>query len=178
MEVKFENCSTLDKGALLAMNLRNRNPVFTAAAAVMSVYFIYSGIRSALAGSPLSLLTALLYTAILAGFWFALPRVQAALEYRRNQVAYGRDARCITKFYADRFSVENLAANKTLNIAYTHIRKVSEDERYVFLLLDSRVVSLVDKDGFIRGSAGDFSAFIRSKAVNTSRSGGKPDNAL
>ena len=35
MEILFENCCTLTKEALLAMNRRNRNPVFTAAVIVI-----------------------------------------------------------------------------------------------------------------------------------------------
>ena len=178
MEFTFENCSTLSRDALLAMNLRNRNPVYTTATVVVGVYFLYYGVRSAIEGSMSALLTGLLCALLLAAFWYFLPRMQAGIEYKRNQIAYGRDAKCITKFYDERFSVENLAANKTLNISYNRIRKVSEDERYLFLLLDSRVIALVEKSGFLRGTAEDFGAFIRKKAVNTRRGGGKPDNTL
>jgi hypothetical protein len=57
--------------------------------------------------------------------------------------------------------------------------RVAEDERYIFLLLDTRVISPVDKTDFIGGTAEDFLPFITAKAVNTKRGGGdKPDNAL
>ena len=95
MELKFENTSTLDKNALLTMNLSSRNPVFTAAVLVVSVYFLFSAVRSAIGGALSGLLTGLLYTLILAGFWYLLPRAQASLEYRRNSMAYSRDPKCI-----------------------------------------------------------------------------------
>ena len=104
--------------------------------------------------------------------------MQAWFEYRKNLAAYGRDAKCITKFYADRFVVENLTRGKESSIPYVRIRKVSEDERYIFLLLDTRVILPVDKQDFIQGSAEDFAEFIKQRAVNTTRRGGKPDNAL
>ena len=75
--------------------------------------------------------------------------------------------------------VENLTNGTTASIAYGRIRKVAEDERYVFLLLDTRVISPVDKTDFIGGTAEEFMPFITAKAVNTKRGGsGKPDNAL
>jgi hypothetical protein len=74
--------------------------------------------------------------------------------------------------------VENLTNGKIASIPYTRIRKVAEDERYVFLLLDTRVISPVDKTDFIGGKAEDFVPFITATAVNTRRGGGKPDNTL
>ena len=178
MEVKFENCCTLTKEALLAMNRRNRNPVFTAAVIVLCAAYLVNGIRAAALGYPTGLILPLLFAAVLGAFAYFLPNMQAAVEYRKNAMAFGREARCITKFYDDRFVVENLTNGKTASIPYTRIRKVAEDERYVFLLLDTRVISPVDKTDFISGSAEDFMPFITAKAVNTRRGGGKPDNTL
>ena len=97
----------------------------------------------------------------------------------RLLAAFGRDARCITKFYDDRFVVENLTTGKEASIPYARIRKVAEDERYVFLLLDTRIISPVDKSDFINGSAEDFAEFIKAKAVNTvRRRADKPERTL
>ena len=180
MEVLFENCCTLTKDALLAMNRRNRNPVFTAAVVVLCAAYLVNGARAALAGYPAGLIWPLVFALVLGAFACFLPNMQAWLEYRKNLAAFGRDARCITKFYADRFEVENLTTGKTASIPYVRIRKVAEDERYVFLLLDTRIISPVDKSDFITGTAEDFSPFIRDKAVNTARrSGGdKPEVTL
>jgi len=169
MELKFENCCTLTREALLAMNRKNQNPVFLAAVVVLSVAYIVNGVRGAIAGYPSALIMPVLFAAILGLFARFLPDMQAGAEYRKNLRAYGRDARCITKFYDDAFEVENLTAGNSARIPYTRIRKVAEDDRYVFLLLDTRVISPVDKTDFINGSAEDFSAFIRQKAENTTR---------
>ena len=179
MEVKFENCCTLTKDALLAMNRKNQNPLFRAAVAVMCVSFLYSGVRSAMAGYPSALIAPAIAAAALGCFAYFLPRIQVFIEYNKNLVAFGREAKCITKFYDDKFVVENLTNGTTASISYGRIRKVAEDERYVFLLLDTRVISPVDKTDFIGGTAESFMPFITAKAVNTKRGGGdKPDNAL
>lgn len=178
MEILFENCCTLTKGALLAMNRKNRNPVFTAAAVVICAAYLVNGIRSAAAGYPAGLIAPILCAVLLGAFAYFLPNMQAFFEYRKNLAAFGRDARCITKFYDDRFVVENLTNGKNASISYARIRKVAEDERYIFLLLDTRIISPVDKGEFLQGTAEDFAEFIRLKAVNTKRGGGKPDNAL
>ena len=178
MEVLFENCCTLTKDALLAMNRKNRNPVFTAAVFVLCAYYIVNCIRSAIAEYPRGMIVSLVCAAALALFGYFLPNLQAWFEYRKNLMAFGRDAKCITKFYDDKFVVENLTNGKTAPIPYARIRKVAEDERYVFLLLDTRIISPVDKSDFLTGSAEDFADFIRARAVNTTRRGGKPDNTL
>lgn len=178
MEVKFENCCTLTKDALMSMMRRNRNPVFTAAAAVLCLAFVVNAIRAAMAGFLSDMISQLVGAAALGLFAYFLPNMQAWFEYRKNLAAFGRDARCITKFYDDRFSVENLTNGKTSSIPYARIRKVAEDERYIFLLLDTRIISPVDKNDFLTGSAEDFAEFIRMKAVNTTRRGGKPEVTL
>ena len=178
MDVLFENCCSLTKEALLAMNRRNRNPVFTAAVFVICAAYIVNGIRSAIEGYSSGLIAPLICAVVLGVFGYFLPNLQAWFEYRKNLLAFGRDARCITKFYDDKFVVENLTTGKTASISYSRIRKVSEDERFVFLLLDTRIISPVDKNDFIQGSAEDFSEFIRARAVNTTRRGGKPERTL
>lgn len=178
MEIKFENCCTLTKSALVAMNRKSRSPLFLATVVVLCLSYLYSGVRSAIAGYPSALIAPVVAAAALGAFAYFLPRVQAAIEYRKNLVAFGREARCITKFYEDKFVVENLSNGKTSPISYARIRRVAEDERYVFLLLDTRIISPVDKTDFIKGTAEDFLPFISAKAVNTTRRGGKPDNAL
>ena len=178
MEVKFENCCSLTKDALLSMNRSNRNPVFTVTAIVLCAAFVVNGIRAAMAGYYIGLISPLLCAAVLGLFTFFLPNMQAWFEYRKNLAAFGRDARCITKFYDDRFTVENLTTGKTASIPYARIRKISQDERYVFLLLDTRIISPVDKQDFINGSEEEFMPFISAKAINTKRRGSKPENTL
>ncbi len=178
MEIKFENCCTLTKDALLAMNRKNRNPVFTAAVVVLCAAYLVNGARAAIAGYPSGLIAPVIAAVVLGSFAYFLPNMQAWFEYRKNLAAFGRDAKCITKFYDDRFVVENLTNGKVSPISYGRIRKVAEDERYVFLLLDTRIISPVDKNDFISGTAEDFADFIRARAVNTTRQKGKPDNTL
>lgn len=178
MEVKFENCCTLTKDALVAMNRKSRNPVFTAAVIVLCAYYVVNAIRSAIAEYHRGIIVSLICAAVLGTFGYFLPNILAWFEYRKNLTAFGRDARCITKFYDDRFVVENLTTGKDASIPYTRIRKVAEDERYVFLLLDTRIISPVDKNDFINGTAEDFAEFIRARAVNTTRRGGKPEGTL
>ena len=178
MELRFENCCTLTKDALLAMNRKNRNPVFTAAVIVLCAAYLVNGVRAAAAGYPTGLIAPVVCAVVLGSFAYFLPNMQAWFEDRKNLAAFGRDAKCITKFYDDRFVVENLANGKVSPIPYARIRKVAEDERYVFLLLDTRIISPVDKNDFLTGDAESFSDFIRVKAVNTKRQKAKPDNTL
>ena len=179
MELRFENCCTLTKEALLAMNRKNRNPVFTAAVVVLCAAYLVNGVRAAMAGYPTGLIAPIACAVVLGVFAYFLPNLQAWFEYRKNLAAFGRDARCITKFYDDRFVVENLTTGKEASIPYARIRKVAEDERYVFLLLDTRIISPVDKSDFINGSVEDFAEFIKAKAVNTvRRRADKPERTL
>ena len=147
MEVKFENCCTLTKDALLAMNRKSRNPVFVAAVIVLCVAYLVNGVRAAIAGYPGALILPLVSAVVLGAFAYFLPNMQTALEYRKNLVAFGREAKCITKFYDDKFVVKNLTNGTTASISYGRIRKVAEDERYVFLLLDTRVYALYHGQG-------------------------------
>ena len=64
MELRFENCCTLTKEALLAMNRQNRNPVFTAAVIVLCTAYLVNGIRSAAAGYPSGLIAPLVCAAV------------------------------------------------------------------------------------------------------------------
>lgn len=178
MEVKFENCCTLTKDALLAMMRRSRNPVFTAAVFVLCAAYLVSGVRAAINGYPSGLIAPIVAALVLGSFAYFLPNLQAWFEYRKNLAAFGRDASCITKFYDEKFVVENLTNGKVSPISYARIRRVAEDERYFFLLLDTRIISPVDKNDFITGTAESFSDFIRAKAVNTVRRREKPDNTL
>ena len=178
MELKYENCCTLTKDALLSMNRSNRNPVFTAAVFVLCAAYLVNGVRSAVAGYPSGLIAPVICAVVLGTFAWFLPNLQTFFEYRKNAIAYGRDAKCITKFYDDKFVVENLTADKTANISYGRIRKVTEDGNYIFLLLDTRIIAPVDKNDFLSGTAEEFLGFIRSKAVNTARGKGKPENTL
>ena len=178
MEILFENCCTLTKDALLAMNRKNRNPVFTVAVFVICTAYLVNGVRSAAAGYPTGLIAPIVCAVILGAFAYFLPNFQTFFEYRKNLAAFGRDARCITKFYDEKFVVENLTNGKNASISYSRIRKVSEDENYIFLLLDTRIISPVDKHEFLQGTAEDFAEFIQRKAVNTKRGGGKPENTL
>ncbi|MBQ3480935.1 MAG: YcxB family protein [Oscillospiraceae bacterium] len=179
MEVKFENCCTLTKEALLAMNRKNRNPVFTAAVVVLCAAYLVNGIRAAMAGYPTGLIAPLVCAVVLGVFAVFLPNMQAWFEYRKNLAAFGRDARCITKFYDDRFVVENLTTGKEASIPYVRIRKVAEDDRYIFLLLDTRIISPVDKSDFLNGTAEEFAEFIKARAVNTvRRRSDKPEGTL
>ena len=178
MELKFENCCTLTKDALRAMNRSNRNPVFTAAVIVLCAAYLVNGVRAAIAGYPSGLVAPILCALVLGAFARFLPDLQTFFEYRKNQAAYGRDAKCITKFYDDKFVVENLTTGKEANISYGRIRKVTEDTDFFFLLLDTRIIAPVDKRDFLNGTPEDFGAFIRARATNTSRRGGKPENTL
>ena len=178
MELKFENCCTLDRAALLAMNRCSRNPVFTAAAIVIGAAYLFNGVRAAIAGYPAGLIAPVICAALLGLFAYYLPNMQASAEFRKNRAAYGRDANCITKFYEDKFVVENLSSGRTTSIPYARIRKVTESEDFYFLLLDTRIISPVDKRDFLVGTAEGFGEFIRAKATNTTRRGAKPDNAL
>ena len=179
MELRFENCCKLKKEAMLAMNGKNRTPDFTAAVVVLCAAYLVNGVRAAMAGYPTGLIAPIACAVVLGVFAYFLPNLQAWFEYRKNLAAFGRDARCITKFYDDRFVVENLTTGKEASIPYARIRKVAEDERYVFLLLDTRIISPVDKSDFINGSAEDFAEFIKAKAVNTvRRRADKPERTL
>ncbi|HAJ66521.1 MAG TPA: hypothetical protein DCM61_08115, partial [Clostridiales bacterium] len=89
MEVKFENCCTLTKDALLAMNRKSRNPVFVAAVIVLCVAYLVNGVRAAIAGYPGALILPLVSAVVLGAFAYFLPNMQTALEYRKNLVAFG-----------------------------------------------------------------------------------------
>ena len=72
MELRFENCCTLTKEALLAMNRKNRNPVFTAAVIVLCAAYLVNGVRAAMAGYPTGLIAPIACAVVLGVFAYQI----------------------------------------------------------------------------------------------------------
>lgn len=163
MEIRFENCCTLTKETLLAMHRRSRNAVFVTAVIVICAAYIINGVRGVIAGYPLAILPPLLCAAALGAFAYFLPNIFAWVENRRNLRKFGREPRCITKFYDEKFVVENITASSTVNVYYTRVVNIVEDADYIFIMLDNKSIAPMDKRDFITGTPGELLKFLDSR---------------
>ena len=163
MELKFENCCTMTKSALLAMHRRSRNIVFVAAVIVICLAYIVNGVRGVLAGYPTAIISPLACAVVLGVFAYFLPNIFAAIENRKNMRKFGREPKCITKFYDEKFVVENITAGSTVNVYYTRVVNIVEDARYIFIMLDNKSIAPVDREDFISGTPEGLLEFLDSR---------------
>ena len=163
MELKFENCCSLTKETLLAMQRKSRNPIFLAAVIVLCVAYIVNGVRDVIAGYPEAMILPLVFSAALGLFAYFLPNILASVENRKNVRKYGREPKCITKFYDEKFVVENITAGSTVNVYYTRVVNFVQDERYIFIMLDNKSIAPLDKQDFITGTAEELMSFLETR---------------
>ncbi len=79
---------------------------------------------------------------------------------------YGSTPEGQTHFYDDCLVSTNSADKSEIKIDYRRIIKVKQSKNLYLLIMKQKIVIMVDKNGFEKGTGEEFEQFIKSKAVN------------
>ena len=92
-------------------------------------------------------------------------RYSATKKYLQLQQLYHGEAESVTSFYEDCFTVHQLQDGSNLTINYSQIAKVFESKKIFFLMLSTHIGFMLEKQGFVGTTVGEFGRFIRVRAV-------------
>lgn len=73
---------------------------------------------------------------------------------------------CDTMFYDDHLLSVSITSKEELNLNYAKIKKVKQSRNLYLLILNNKIVVMVDKNRFEKGTCEEFEKFIKEKAVN------------
>ncbi len=79
---------------------------------------------------------------------------------------YNKIPESLTYFYDDRIKTINLTNNAELELEYNKIVKLKQTKNLYLLILNKKLVVMVDKNSFEKGTSDEFEKFIVSKAIN------------
>lgn len=85
---------------------------------------------------------------------------------KRLLLLYNEIPESATYFYDDYLLTTNEKTNGELKLDYDKIIKVKQSQNLYLLILKERLVVMVDKNRFEKGTCEEFEEFIKSKAVN------------
>ena len=100
----------------------------------------------------------MLITALYLVIYFVLPR----FKLKKSPLL---DAVCIVTFTDEKIIIDAETAHSTesVEIKYSGIVKVMEDDEYFYLFRTKNNANIIDKNGFITGNAEAFKDFLRGK---------------
>lgn len=110
-----------------------------------------------------SILIGVLAALLIVLVW-ALPYLAAKKEADKQLEVCHRVPETLSQFYDDEFRFTNLTVHTELSIRYQQISRVIETEHLYLLWLPKKLFFMVRKDGFTKGDADAFIAFLQSKA--------------
>lgn len=167
MEALFINKFKHTKENLIEMN-RSYNGikifilriVLFAAFLILSAFWIFElyDIISGIATLVLGIIFAALPTIV--------DRYKAGKEEKRLLILYNEIPESTTYFNDDHLFSTSETTNGELKIEYNKIIKVKQSRNLYLLILKERLVVMVDKNRFEKGSCEDFEEFIKAKAIN------------
>lgn len=73
---------------------------------------------------------------------------------------------CETMFYDEHLFSVGITSKEEINIKYTKIKKIKQSKNLYLLILGNKMVIMVDKKRFEKGTCEEFEKFIKEKAVN------------
>lgn len=79
---------------------------------------------------------------------------------------YNEIPESITHFYDDRLVSTSLTNKSEISVEYDKIIKLKQTKNLYLLTLKEKIILMVDKNGFEKGTCEEFEEFIVSKAVN------------
>ncbi len=95
-----------------------------------------------------------------------LDRYKISKDEKRLILLYDEIPESTTCFYDDHLLSKSETTNGELNLEYKKIIKVKQSRNLYLLILKERLVVMVDKNRFEKGTCEEFEEFIKSKAVN------------
>ncbi len=113
-------------------------------------------------------------TAVLLGIigivfsFYPTARIYIFAKRREKQFIelYDTVPECETVFYDEYLFSVGITSKEELNINYTKIKKVKQSKNLYLLILGNKIVVMVDKNRFEKGTCEEFEEFIKKKAVN------------
>lgn len=113
-------------------------------------------------------------TAVLLGIigivfsFYPTARIYIFAKRREKQFIelYDTVPECETVFYDEYLFSVGITSKEELNINYTKIKKVKQSKNLYLLILGNKIVVMVDKNRFEKGTCEEFEEFIKNKAVN------------
>lgn len=134
--------------------------VLFAAFLILSAFWIFElyDIISGIATLVLGIIFAVLPTIV--------DRYKAGKEEKRLLILYNEIPESTTFFNDDHLFSTSETTNGELKLEYNKIIKVKQSKNLYLLILKERLVVMVDKNRFKKGTCEEFEEFIKSKAVN------------
>lgn len=137
-------------------------------AAAYFAILIYGGRQLIIAPSVINTLLTILCTAMLAYYVYislTAERRLLKLTVSRMIEQYNGFAKTHLMFCSDKITMERSDSGR-VHIDYSRIRKITQADGLYLLWLEKTMILPVDKNGFEKGTAEEFEAFIRAAAPN------------
>ncbi len=85
---------------------------------------------------------------------------------KQQMVLYNKVIESETFFYDDELKSLYVGSGNEITLEYSKIRKIKQSKNLYLLILEKRLVVMVDKRRFEKGTAEEFEGFIKEKAAN------------
>ncbi len=132
-------------------------PVVYGFLAFVLIYFYYNFIGAAVVAAAGALL-----------FFYPLIKLHRVAKKREKQLIelYGEIPEAQTFFYEDHILTTGITDKSEIRIEYGKIIKVRQSKNLYLLIMKQKLVVMVNKNRFEKGSCEEFEQFIKEKAVN------------
>ncbi len=87
-------------------------------------------------------------------------------QQKQFLILYNRTPEAITDFYDDHIKSTSITNKEEITIEYDKIIKLKQTKNLYLLTLKEKIILMVDKNEFEKGTCEDFEKFIISKCVN------------
>ncbi len=166
MEAIFINRLAQTKENLLEMNMSYDKVKRITVQVIIAVIFVALGVLYFLIDL---VLPGILMLALAVVFPFLLTlklRLHCKNSVKQQMILYNKVVEGETSFYDEELKSVSEAGKTEITLEYSKIKKVKQSKNLYLLVLDKRLVVMVDKNRFEKGTAADFEEFIKQKAVN------------
>ena len=103
-------------------------------------------------------------------FLFLYPQINASIHAKKREKQlvelFGELPSAQNMFFEDYLLSVSLADKSELKIEYGKIIKVRQSKNLYLLIMNQKLVIMVDKNRFEKGTSEEFEQFIKTKAVN------------
>ncbi len=87
-------------------------------------------------------------------------------QQKQFLILYNRTPEAITDFYDDHIKSTSITNKEEITIEYDKIIKLKQTKNLYLLTLKEKIILMIDKNNFEKGTCEDFEKFIISKSVN------------
>lgn len=165
MQNRFENKCVCTLDNLREMTTHTRKTGYVVYISVCYVLLFLLGVTIPLYNGKIIMAVAVLGILFVTGiYFFMMPRINAKKQYEfYKKMCSGNELQIRVIIYDDRIENIDVYNNKYTEIEYTDIKKIVETDNLFNIILNNDSVIMLDKNGFIKGEAKEFYAFIVEK---------------